>query len=208
MKMKLKIFHLMCSILLGLTVSCKREKGMDENGDANSQHVSPSVASGANLEGKQPSNPHLDSQPQNATFSEVEEWREWKERREAFRVRLFAIPLDLSAARDREEAWDKLAIPDNELRSSDEQLQAAIALLDRYANGTQIEKLVFWRLVGYRISSYYPGGIVRTLGEQGPSMTRDKMEETLYSALAANPETLPYDQALEEGLRILDRAVK
>jgi len=161
-----------------------------------------------NSEIAEPTTPNLKSDPPTTPISKEVAWREWLARRETFRVKIFSIPLAVTAAHDRAEAWDKLAIPDDELRSSSEQLQWARALLDRYANGTQIEKLVFWQLVAYRMSSHYPGPIVRTIGDQGPSMTSEKLEEILYSALGVTPEILPYDQAIAEGLRILEQVAK
>ena len=208
MKMKSKFLVTTWVILFALSSSCQREKESEVKNQKLPQPITHEVTTTADPEKAALTTPRQKIAPTVAFSSNNKELYEWRAGREAFRIKLFSIPLSTTAARDRADAWEKLAIPDDELRSSSEQLQGARMLLDQYANGTQIEKLVFWRLVAYRISSHRPGAIVRTLGDQGPSMTGEKLEEMLYSALGLTPSETPYDQAIAEGLKVIDQAVK
>lgn len=208
MKMKSKFLVTTWVILFTLSFSCQREKESEVKNQKSPQPIPREVATTTDPEKAALTTPEQKIAPTFTFSSNEKELHEWRAGREAFRIKLFSIPLSTTAARDRADAWERLAIPDDELRSSSEQLQWARMLLDQYANGTQIEKLVFWRLVAYRMSSYHPGAIVRTLGDQGPSMTGEKLEEMLYSALGLTPSEMPYDQAIAEGLRVIDQAVK
>lgn len=208
MRIKSKFFITSAVILFALLFSCQRERESEAKIQKSPQNMTRDRPSNTAPEKPALIPPQETIAPTVPFSSNEKEMREWRAGREAFRIKLFSIPLSTTAARDRADAWERLAIPDNELRSSSEQLQWARMLLDQYANGTKIEKLVFWRLVSYRISSHHPGAVVRTLGDQGSSMTGEKLEEILYSALVRTPSEMPYDQALAEGLRILDQSAK
>ena len=208
MKIKSKFLITTWVILFAASFSCHREKQSEDKNQKLPQPITREIGTNDARERAALTIPQQKIAPTVAFSSNEKELHEWRAGREAFRIKLFSIPLSTNAARDRADAWERLAIPDDELRSSSEQLQWARMLLDQYANGTQIEKLVFWRLVAYRMSSSHPGAIVRTLGDQGPSMTGEKLEEMLYSALGLTPSEMPHDQAIAEGLRVIDQAGK
>ncbi|MEY4245191.1 MAG: hypothetical protein RLZZ245_2776 [Verrucomicrobiota bacterium] len=122
---------------------------------------------------------------------------------EAARLSLFSVPLTDAAAKDRQEAWDRMAPPRGGLNG--DQYQYACDILDRYSNAPPLEKLAFWQLFSIRIFYQSEPGIVRAFGGSGAGrqMTDEKLKATLYSALGKSPEDLPLGEAISEGYALL-----
>lgn len=199
------------SVLISLVplFSCRREAGSKLAHSPVSDSSFTAHSGSGNVEGIE--NPKgsgsvNSSLQKNVIEAAIVEADESRKKGEAFRIKLFSIPLSPSADKDRSEAWTRLEIPDTDLRWKPEQFLFAEELLKRYENGTQIEKLVFWQLVGSRKFSHRSGGIERNLGDQRPSLINERLDRILYSALGVNPTDVPQEQAFADGLRVIDQA--
>lgn len=196
-------------ISLALSSSCRREDGSKSTHSSVSDSSSAVHSGSRNVEGIEnqkgsgSANIRLEK---NVVEAAIVEAGDLRKKSEAFRIKLFSVPLSPSADKDRSEAWKRLEIPDSDLRWKPDQFLFAEELLKRYESGTQIEKLVFWQLVCSRRFSYRSGGIERNLGDQRPSLLNEQLDRILYSALGVNPTDLPQDQAFADGLRIIDQA--
>jgi hypothetical protein len=93
---------------------------------------------------------------------------------------------------------------------SDEQLGYANELLKRYENGSQLEKLVFWRLVYLR---QYEQGASSTSRIVGADLEltkdlRERLRRTLYSGLGEEHANLPEPFAARIAIEIMEKAGK
>ena len=133
----------------------------------------------------------------------IPEEKRVQEELETARLSLFSVPLTDAAAKDRQEAWDRMTPSRGGLNG--DQYQYACDILDRYSDATPIEKLAFWRLFSIRIYYQSETGIVIGLGGSGGGRQKidEKLKATLYSALGKNPEDLPLGEAISEGYDLL-----
>lgn len=123
---------------------------------------------------------------------------------------VFDVPLDEVASVERAKAWETLTqkVPWTPL--SDVQCEFAKDLLKRYKNGSQLEKLVFWRLVFLRKYEQGASGTSRIVGAD-QELRRDlrtKLLEILYSGLGDDPEELSEPLAVRKAIVLLEMAGK
>lgn len=122
---------------------------------------------------------------------------------------VFNVPLPEQASKDRSEAWEKLAVPDNHRVITKEQRLYADRIVDRYSEAPQLEKLVFWRLINLRLNNQLTGSISIIVGEDNRQLivdSRNKLMAMLYSAIGETPETLPDFLAYRKGVEMLQAA--
>ena len=141
---------------------------------------------------------------QNTTASPPQEKHE-QINLETAQLFVFSVPLADTAAKDRQDAWDRMAPLNGDLAY--DQYKYASDLLDRYADASPLEKLTFWQLISIRIYYQSETGIVRGFGGSGVGrqMTDEKLKATLYSVLAKSPEDLPFGEAISEGYVLLKK---
>ena len=129
---------------------------------------------------------------------------------EELRRELFSIPLSEKATKDREEAWEMLDVKEYGEYLNSRQCKYACAMLDKYASAETLERLVFWRLMTYRISSSSPTGVSMAL--DGSSLllqdANKKLKESLYSALGENIDAVSYGDAKNRAMQIFKSAAK
>lgn len=188
------------SVFFGLFIflsGCRRE---DQAGKPPSQ--SPNAGSGDISIAVSPDQTESGAGKQSRPPKPPEEKRV-QEELESARLSLFSVPLTAAAAKDRQEAWDRMAPPRGGLNG--DQYQYACDILDRYSDAPPLEKLAFWQLFSIRIFYQSETGIVRAFGGSGAGrqMTDEKLKATLYSALGKSPEDLPFGEAISEGYALL-----
>jgi hypothetical protein len=129
-----------------------------------------------------------------------------KKELETARLSIFSVPLSDAAARDRQEAWDRIAPPPRGFLNNGH-YQYACDILDRYSDAPPLEKLAFWRLISIRIYYQSETGIVRGFGGSGVGRQKidEKLKTTLYSVLGQSPEVLPLREATSEGYALLEQ---
>jgi hypothetical protein len=132
------------------------------------------------------------------------------EQSEAARAIVFDVPLDEAASFDRAKAWEMLTQKEPWMLLSDAQCEHARDLLKRYENGTQLERLVFWRLVFLRKYEQGASGTSRVVGadEELRRDLRKRLLEMLYSGLGDDPEELPEPLAARKAVELLAKAGK
>jgi hypothetical protein len=126
------------------------------------------------------------------------------------RASVFHVPLDEAASVERAKAWEMLTQNEPWMLLSDAQCEFAKNLLKSYENGTQLEKLVFWRLVFLRKYEQGASGTSRIVGadEELRRDLRTKLLEILYSGLGEDPEELSEPLAVRKAIVLLEMAGK
>jgi hypothetical protein len=132
------------------------------------------------------------------------------EQSEGARAIVFDVPLGEAASLDRVKAWESLTQKEPWMLLSDAQCEYARDLLKRYENGTQLERLVFWRLVFLRKYEQGASGTSRVVGAD-QELRRDlrkRLLEMLYSGLGSDPEELSEPLAARKAMELLEKAAK
>lgn len=150
----------------------------------------------------------------NLSQYDIEVFEAIRKKQEPPRAVVFAVPLDEAASRDRAEAWEKLTQRSFTFPLVMKQQEYALNLLKSYENGTQLEKLVFWRLVRlrWREQGFVSGSgrTIEVLDGSDVKLNKDlsnKLRETLYSGLGVDSST-DYDTASKQAIQILENAGK
>lgn len=194
-----KIALLGSFVLLG---SCQ-EKKVTNNNETESDNVFSEEV------GKIDTSRSTDKDPLTVTKSIVREnVRSNPEALEKARIFLFAVPIENTAIKERQEAWIQMNPTSTGLTR--EQYEYACDLLDRHVDSPPLTKLTFWQICNTRIIYQNPGGAVRGFGGLGVvyGLTQEKMKATLYSAIGKSPDSYSYDEAVTEGIRILTESVR
>jgi hypothetical protein len=132
------------------------------------------------------------------------------QRAEASRAVVFGVALREGASADRAKAWIALTQTESWMPLSDEQCEFALDLLKRYESGTELEKLVFWRLVFLRYYEQGASATGRIVGSDGTKREelRVMLLETLYSGLGNDSRELSEPVAAKRAVALLEEAVR